>query len=112
MAGRPVRSGVLDPVVLEELRAFRTRIYGCFGPRRDALFELLDAAIASGLVPSLVHLSLEGLYRRRWGSVYAALAAGEAMKNTTIQAIVCVVADSKPIENRYPVKASSTPERP
>ena len=68
---------MLDPAVLEELRAFRTRIYGCFGPRRDALFELLDAAITSGLVPSLVHLSLDGLYRRGWGSLYAALAAGE-----------------------------------
>ena len=68
---------MLDPAVLKELRAFRTRVYGCFGPRRDALFELLDAAITSGLVPALVHLSLDGLYRRRWGSLYAALAEGE-----------------------------------
>jgi hypothetical protein len=28
-------------------------------------------------VPSLVYLSLDGLYRRRWGSLYAALADGE-----------------------------------
>jgi hypothetical protein len=63
---------MLDPTVLEELRAFRTRIYGCFGPRRDALFELVNAANTSGLVPSLAHLSLEGLYRRRWEPVRGA----------------------------------------
>jgi hypothetical protein len=79
--GGPVGSGMLDPAVLEELRAFRSGIYSCFGPRRDALFEVLDAAITSGLVPSLVHLSLEGLYRRGWGSLYAALAAGDLDAN-------------------------------
>ena len=62
---------------LEALRAFRADVYRCLGRRRDALFELLDAATTSGLVPSLVHLSLEALHRRGWGSLYGALAAGE-----------------------------------
>jgi hypothetical protein len=77
VAGWPVRSGMLDPAVLAELRAFRTRTYGRSGPRRDALFELLDAAITSGLVPSLVHLSPDGLHRCGWGSLSAALAECE-----------------------------------
>ena len=47
-----------------------------FGARRDALFELLDAATVAGLVPSLAHLSLTAVHRRRWGSLYDALAAG------------------------------------
>lgn len=44
--------------------------------RRDALFELTDALLAAGSVPSPVHLSLAGVHRRGWGSLYAALSKG------------------------------------
>jgi hypothetical protein len=47
------------------------------GRRRDALFELVDALLAAEAMPSLPHLSLLPTHRRGWGSVYAALAAGE-----------------------------------
>src|SRR5207244_11234724 len=58
------------------LRQFRAGVYDCFGARRDALFELLDAATVAGLVPSLAYVSLPPVHRRRWGSLYDALAAG------------------------------------
>jgi hypothetical protein len=46
-------------------------------PRRaDALFELCDAALATGAVPSTDHLSLAAVHRRGWGSLYAALGMG------------------------------------
>ena len=61
---------------LAALRAFRAGLYGCFGRRRDALFELLDAVLAAGACPSLPHLSLAPGHRRGWGSVYAALRRG------------------------------------
>jgi hypothetical protein len=32
---------------------FRAGVYQRFGTRRDALFDLVDATIAAGLVPSL-----------------------------------------------------------
>ncbi len=63
-----------DPVA--RLQAFRTALYACFGHRADALFELCDAVLTAGLVPSPVHLSLEPSHRRGWGSLYAALARG------------------------------------
>ncbi len=63
-----------DP--LAALRAFRSDLSTCLGPRRDALFELADALLTAGLVPSPVHLSLEAIHRRGWGSLYAALARG------------------------------------
>jgi len=59
-----------------ELRGFRRRLYGCFGLRDDALFELTDAILTSGSVPSPPHLSLAGIHRRGWGSLYAALSKG------------------------------------
>ncbi len=59
------------------LRAFRADLYACFGRRADALFELCDAALTAGVVPSAAHLSLEPSHRRSWGSLYAALACGE-----------------------------------
>jgi hypothetical protein len=67
---------MIDPVLFTTLRAFRAGIYQHFGSRRDALFEVLDAAIVAGLVPSLAHLSLTAVHRRGWGSLYDALAVG------------------------------------
>ena len=67
---------MLDPVMFNCLRRFRAGVNGAFGARRDALFDLLDAATVAGLVPSLAHLSLTAVHRRRWGSLYDALAVG------------------------------------
>jgi hypothetical protein len=66
----------IDPILLDSLRQFRAGVYQCFGARRDALFDLLDAATVAGLVPSLAHLSLVAVHRRGWGSLYDALAIG------------------------------------
>jgi hypothetical protein len=63
-----------DPAV--GLSAFRSRLYGCFGRRADALFELTDAVLTTNTNPSLVHLSLASVHRRGWGSLYAALNKG------------------------------------
>jgi hypothetical protein len=61
---------------LDALRAFRDSFYRCFGRRADALFELTDALLSAGTVPSPVHLSLAPVHRRGWGSLYAALSRG------------------------------------
>ena len=60
----------------DTLHAFRGSLYRCFDRRADALFELDDAVLTAGVVPSPVHLSLEPSYRRGWGSLYAALNRG------------------------------------
>jgi hypothetical protein len=64
------------PDPLAPLRAFRDELYGCFGRRADALFEVADALLASAPVAALPHLSLAPLHRRGWGGVYAALGEG------------------------------------
>jgi len=61
---------------LPTLRAFRADLYTCFERRADALFELMDAVLTAGPVPSPAYLSLEPVHRRGWGSVYDALASG------------------------------------
>ncbi len=59
------------------LREFRERLHGCFELRADALFELTEAIVSTGAVPSSpVHLSLQPVHRRGWGSLYAALSRG------------------------------------
>lgn len=63
-----------DP--LATLTAFRDAAYGAFGTRRDALFEVLDALLTAGAVPSPVYSSLAPAHRRGHGSLYAALANG------------------------------------
>jgi hypothetical protein len=66
-----------EGTTLADLQAFRTGLYGCFGARADALFELTEALLSAGAVASPAHLSLEGVHRRGWGSLYAAVAQGE-----------------------------------
>ncbi len=44
--------------------------------RRDALFELCDAILTAGRVPSTAHLSLAAVHRRGWASLYASLSRG------------------------------------
>jgi DDE superfamily endonuclease len=61
---------------LDDLRAFRNSLYRCFERRADALFELTDALLSAGTVPSPFHLSLASAHRRGWGSLYAALSRG------------------------------------
>lgn len=58
------------------LRIFRSSLYECFGLRADALFELTDAILSAGALPSPVHLSLQPSHRRGWGSLYAAIDRG------------------------------------
>lgn len=62
----------------ERLVGFRQRLYGCFGARADALFELGDAVLCSGgPVTSLVELCQEKPFRRGHGALYDALACGQ-----------------------------------
>ena len=56
---------------------FRTGLYGAFGRRRDALFDLVDALLTAGPAPSLVHLCLAPVHQRGWGSLHAALRRGQ-----------------------------------
>jgi hypothetical protein len=58
------------------LRAFRDSFYRCLDRRADALFELTDAILTAGSVPSPPHLSVAAVHRRGWGSLYAALGVG------------------------------------
>src|SRR5215207_7044005 len=65
----------------DELRVFRRGIYACMRRRADALFELSDAILTAGDVPSPPHLSLAPAHRRGWGSLYAALNQGRIDEN-------------------------------
>ena len=65
----------MDPLA-QSLRAFRDSFYQCLDRRSDALFELTDAILTAGSVPSPPHLSLAAVHRRGWGSLYAALGMG------------------------------------
>src|SRR5205823_14318343 len=94
---------MIDPVVFNTLRQFRAGIYDRFGARRDALFELLDAATVAGLVPSLAYLSLPAMHRRGWGSLYDALAAGRLDAAALRELVV-----GYPLEDGQPIYALDT----
>ena len=79
---------------------FRTALHRCFGRRADALFEISDALLTAGPLTSPVHLSLEPVHHRSWGSFYAALARGQI----DVGALRALVA-RHPLEDGRPVYA-------
>jgi hypothetical protein len=83
---------------LTSLRDFRRAFYQCLGQRADALFELTDALLVAGPLPSPAHLSLEPPHRRGWGSLYAALAHGQ-LDETALRTLLAQVplADGQPV---------------
>src|SRR5579863_2345974 len=70
-----------DSKAFVTVQTFRQLLYRCFERRADALMGLADALLTAGPVLSPVHLSLEAVHRRGWGSLSAALAEGRV--NTT-----------------------------
>jgi hypothetical protein len=94
---------MIDPVLFNTLRQFRAGVYNRFGARRDALFDLLDAATVAGLVPSLAYLSLTAVHRRGWGSLYDALAVG-TMDQPALRAFI----GRWPLDDGQPIFAFDT----
>ena len=84
--------------LIRTIQPFRGDLYGCFGRREDALFEMVDTLLSGGRVQSLAHLSLEAGHRRTWGSVYAALAQGHVDAKLLSEVIIKrPLADGQPI---------------
>jgi len=75
-------------MIFQQLQEFRQRIYECLGNAKDAMFELMDAALASPSIPSFVSLSQHPLFRRQWSSVYAALQDGRLHRAKLMQSLV------------------------
>jgi len=48
-------------------------LYDTLGTAKDALFDLMDAVLVSACITSFVSLSQSPVFRRQWGSTYAAL---------------------------------------
>jgi len=94
---------MIDAATFNTLRQFRAGVYQRFGTRRDALFELLDAATVAGLVPSLVYLSLAAVHRRGWGSLYDALAVG-TLEAPALRELVA----GYPLDDGQPIYALDT----
>ncbi len=55
------------------LRGFRQQVYQSLGHRKDAFFELIDAAIQTPAARSFAELSLAPAFERQWPSLYKAL---------------------------------------
>lgn len=62
---------------LSKLAAFRQSVYGCLTKACDALFELIDAVLATPQLTSFPELSCAPVFRRKWPSLYEALQDGE-----------------------------------
>ena len=60
-------------MIFDKLKHFRQSAYTLLGKGKDAIFDLMDAVLASPRVNSFVELSLSPVFRRAWSSLYASL---------------------------------------
>ena len=81
---------------LDARLACRAAVYVAFGHRRAARFALREALSSAGAVAAPIHLRLEPVHRRGWGSCSAALAPGE-LPDAAIEALLA----------QYPVAAAA-----
>jgi hypothetical protein len=88
---------------LGQLRTFRQQVHDLCSHRADALFDVMDGALAAGLVPSFAYVSLQAAHQRGHGSLYAALTKGRV----DIEGIRKLVASMLP-ETDHPVYAIDT----
>jgi hypothetical protein len=63
-------------MIFKQLQAVTQALYDRLGNGKAALFDLMDAVLVSGCISSFVSLSQSPVFRRRWGSTYAALQDG------------------------------------
>jgi hypothetical protein len=73
---------------IENLERFRYGSYVMLGNGRDALFDLMDAVLASRHVSSFVELSLSPVFRREWPSICAALQDGRVRREDLMKQYV------------------------
>lgn len=63
------------PVTESELQSFREQLYQQFNHRADSAMDLLDALCSNDHAPSVVHLSLNPLFRGGYSSLFKAIGA-------------------------------------
>ncbi len=83
-------------MIFQRLRQFRQSIYDLLGRGQDVLFELMDAALTTSEVTSLVRLSQNPLFRRQWPSLYSALKAARVSRTKLMKQLLAEVSCDDP----------------
>ncbi len=81
----------LPSMIFQRLQQFRQTIYDLLGRGKDVLFELMDAALTTSEVTSLVRLSQSPLFRRQWASIYSALKAARLPRKRLMKQLLAEI---------------------
>lgn len=79
---------IIDLMIFNELQQFRQTLYDNLGNARDALFDLMDAVLASACIVSFVSLSQSPVFRRQWSSTYEALRDSRLPRSKLLKLLV------------------------
>lgn len=84
---------------INPLVQFREQLYRSFSQRSDSLMDLLDALCANNNASSVVELSLNPLFRRAYGALYAAI---DSLKENRDEETLVEGENSSPVQYRFP----------
>lgn len=73
------------PVTESEFQSFREQLYQQFNHRSDSTMDLLDALCSNDHAPSVVHLSLNPLFRGGYSSLFKAI--GESLSSESSETV-------------------------
>lgn len=82
----------IAPMIFDRLVRFRQTLYAMIDCGKDALFNLMDAALTSPDVTSFVRISQSPLFRRQWPSLYSALRTARLPRQKLMKQLVQEVA--------------------
>ncbi len=82
-------------MTFDQLKQFRTGVYTLLGNGKDALFDLLDAVLATRSVYSLMELSVSPVSRRQWSSIYEAIEDGKPPRKDINASVHCTASPNR-----------------
>lgn len=94
---------MLLPIVTK-FKKFRENLFRCFSFRADATMELVDALSGNINAKSVVQLSLNPAFRRRYGSVRDAITHFEKDPDQSIKIEQCLIEHCSPITKTQPFR--------
>ena len=78
----------IAPMIFDRLVRFRQTLYAMIDCGKDTLFNLMDAALTSPDVTSLVRISQSPLFRPQWPSLYSALRTARIPRQKLMKQLV------------------------
>ena len=94
----------MQEAIVNKFKRFRDQIFNCFSFRADSTMDLVDALSGNTHATSVVQLSLNPLFRRKYGSIRDAITHFAAEPQQSIRLEHCLIKNCSSITKTQPFR--------